>query len=204
MCSGVDQRRDAWGRRLVERSRPFGVQLSRATVTIVQPRATAPRAAPATRAGRSGNLTTTPRRRARPCARGCSRRRTRRRRSRRTTRSGMWVLSRTRRSPDRGPSAQRPCASSCAMGMPSRSATRATSMRPSVSGSSDGSGTHTSSRHAPSGLISQPVASANSSAVRSRRSSVTPKRYRLSTVLRMSSGTESWSPSPSKQSSLPL
>ena len=60
-------------------------------------------------------------------------------------------------------------------------------MRPSVSGSSGGSGTHTSSRHAPSGLISQPVASANSSAVRSRRSSVTPKRYRLSTVLRMSS-----------------
>ena len=74
----------------------------------------------------------------------------------------MRALSRTRRSPDRGPSAQRPCASSCAMGMPSRSAMTVTSIRPSASGASGGSGTHTPSLHAPSGLISQPVACSNS------------------------------------------
>src|ERR1700694_1452619 len=65
------------------------------------------------------------------------------------------------------------------MGMPRRSATTVTSTRPSASGSGAGRGTHTSSWHAPSGLISQPVISANSSAVRSRRSSVIAKRYRV-------------------------
>ena len=78
--------------------------------------------------------------------------------------------SRTRRSPERGPSAQRPCTSSCAIGMPSRWATTVTSNRPSVPRRSGGRGTHTSSWHAPSGLISQPVSCSNSSAVRSRRS----------------------------------
>jgi hypothetical protein len=86
---------------------------------------------------------------------------------------GEAALSSTR-PPLRGPSAQRPCASSWATGMPSRRAKSATSIVPSCIARS-AIGTQTSPLHAPSGLSSQPVRSSSCSGNNSSVSMITAR-----------------------------
>ena len=102
---------------------------------------------------------------------------------------GHAARSSTRRSPRSR--SQRPEAVRLRRGRPASRAARPPPSRRSARRRrvlSGGSGTQTSSRHAPSGLISQPVICANSSSVRSRRSSSTAKRYRRQAALRSTRG----------------
>ena len=82
--------------------------------------------------------------------------------------SGASALASARPPTVAGPIDHTCRSSSCTSGAPSRSATTSSRMRPPSTRASGGKGTHTSPRHAPSGLTAQPVACSNAEASASR------------------------------------